>query len=168
MKKRNIIITASLLGLSGSAIAIGAFVTQSAMASAGTPDKVTVGVLVADSNGGDLIACQFDGVGIATVDVSGAGGASDINISTSAGVDLPLSVRTGGTPQAGTLSAVGSGTFGSGTIVGDPSGDLPVLTAIPAGSSGAGGPVLLSSSLKVRQGTPEECAKLRPSSVPAP
>jgi hypothetical protein len=167
MKKRNIIITASLLGLSGSAIAIGAFVTQSAMASAGTPDKVTVGVLVADSNGGDAIACQFDGVAVAAVSVSGAAGGPQLNVSSSA--------DAGGVPQAGTLvvsgtaTAVAGDTSGSGTIVGGSAGDLPMLTAIPAGSSGVGGPVILSSaSQKVRQGTPEECAKLRPESVPAP
>ena len=167
MKKRHIIITASLLGLSGSAIAIGAFVTQSAMASAGTPDKVTVGVLVADSNGGDAIACQFDGVAVAAISASAPLGSSQVNTSSAA--------EAGGVPQAGTIvlsgsaTAVAAGTQGSGTIVGGSPGDLPVLTAIPAGSSGVGGPVVLSSdSQKVRQGTPEECAKLRPSSVPAP
>jgi hypothetical protein len=150
MKRRNKIIATAALGASAAAIWAGVLVTSNAIASETPSDKVSVTLLAASPDGDGAISCQFSGVTMVSTSGSGA-----ISVSGSA-TALPE-----GSAQADVQVISGTGTIedpdglleDSGTLIGEASGDLQVLP-VPGG--------------EVRPGTPEECAALRPESVPAP
>ena len=151
MKKRNKIMAAATVGASAAAIWAGVLVTSSAIASEPASDKANVTMLAADPDGDGAISCQFDGVDMPSF----PGGSAVIVVSGSAAA-IPE-----GSVEADAQVISGTGTIqdpdgvleGSGTVVLEASGDLPVLTL---------------GADSVRPGAPEECAALQPDTALTP
>lgn len=163
MKTRNKILTLASLGISGAAVAAGALVTSSAMAATATPDKADVAVVAVSFDGKDAIRCEYDDIQLPPVPPGDAGThivgtAEEGVVTTSGGGELP------GAPtlsKGGVVAVIDAKPVDPSQIPGVPGDATLVEGKLPEGT------VVISSD-DAREGTPQECAALRPPNVPAP
>ena len=189
MNKKNAIFTGSALLVSCGAVVAGVLLTSNAMADGGTPAKVSLGVVSVGANGGDAFKCQFDDIDLSSLTPIQAmpvnAGGTPITLGDATGTEGGRSIIVGSGVISGPISSTGSIPAGdlptlvvSGSATPVPAGDNPSIvvstngTPPPDGAptvqmTGADGVVLISGDT-VRDGTPEECAAMRPTTAPAP
>lgn len=156
MKKRNSLITATALGASAAAIWAGMLVTSSAIASVPEARTVDVSMISVDATG-EALLCEFDDVALVPALPVSATEAITFGGVIEGAASLEV---TGGTGLEGEFGVVSSETA------------IPAGGAIPEGATGAitvgsdGTIQVLGDAQAPRPGTAEECAALRPESVP--
>lgn len=168
MKTRNKIIAAASVGLSGAAIATGAFLTSTAVASTPQPNTAKVVVVTSDTDGTGAIQCQFDNVAVASTAGHPGDGTAPAGIGS--GVAPPGAV-TGSGPASGDTGGkvlhTEEGTAGPGSPGVPPGAGQSGATVTGTGSDGSPPAVLPSIGQDVRDGTAAECTGLRPETIPA-
>lgn len=167
MKRRTKLMAAGSVALATGAIVSGAVVTSNAMASSEAPPaKVTVGVVSAVSAAASPGGGEPGNAGVPDTGTVFTCEFTDVPVGSDATPVAPGGVVPGAVGSDGG-AVVASGTAviaGSGTI-----GEVPPAGLTPIDPAPSGADVLQLPELsEARQGTPEECAAVRPASVPAP
>jgi hypothetical protein len=188
MNKRHRFAAVGAFLVASGAITSGAIISSNAMASTTAPDKVTLTAITVDTNG-QAISCTYDDIPIDHGALSGAIQATSGDVTTAGGATLigPGGDATKGFTITGTDGSLPAGVLQSGSATINADGTVTVSgpdgAPLPAGAAPAGaitvhatagasadgkGPIIINGTDNSRPGTAEECAALKPASVPGP
>jgi hypothetical protein len=178
MRTRQKLTAVGAIALATSAVGGGAVATSHAMSDSPTPAKGTMTVISMTGSDG-AIKCVYDDIDLPTLAVgTGVPGQAGSPIQVSGEAISVISgtgpVDANGKPIAGTVtvssgSAIGPLTEASTTEAGTAaagSGETTQIGSVPPGLP-VGAPIAIDSA-DARPGTAEECAALKPTTLPAP